>query len=753
VLAPALVGVIAAAVAIPIFALGQGNSGGGSTALAAATPDSVATVDPKTDKIAGQVPIPGGPSVVAAARRLVWVASDASRTVSSIPESKEVVSHVVPLNATPNALAADGDAVWSLDGNERMLEKVDPAYGTVTQRIKLPRAPPLPATNQRLSSFSVASGEGGLWVTDGSTRLYRIDPRSGKVRALDVHEPLDDVAIGAGSVWATSGPSAAVFQIDPQGRRLQTKIPIVNRVGATAPFPVGVAVGEGSVWVLNANTQTVSKIDPVFGGVTATIPLGIGSNPNDIAAGEGAVWIANGGNGTLARIDPKSNTASSIPVGSSPIGVGVGGGRVWVTVQPGFRAGVVLQRGSAEGQSGALPASSCTPVEFQGKGQPRYLIVSDLPFQGQASLNETSQMSDAVRYVLEQHHFRAGRYTVGYQSCDDSIARTGDYDPRKCRANALAYAANKRVIAVIGGYNSGCSEAEIPVLSATRPGPVAMTSSASTYVGLTHPGPGTAPDEPGKYYPGGKRNFVRVIAADDVQGAANAVLAKQLGTEGLYVLHDTDLYGIGIASNVRHAAKKLGLRVVGFERWNPHASTFVGLARKIRQSGADAVFLGGTVDTSNGDILVKDLRSVLGQRVRILTPDGFTPVSAFAQLAGPAAEGVTVSFPAAAPERLRGKGRKFVAEFGNAIGRPVEAYSVATAQDAEVLLDAIAKSDGTRASVTKNLFATNVTNGLLGSFSFDRNGDTTAGAVTIYRIVHGQPVVSRVITPPPSLVR
>lgn len=70
-----------------------------------------------------------------------------------------------------------------------------------------------------------------------------------------------------------------------------------------------------------------------------------------------------------------------------------------------------------------------------------------------------------------------------------------------------------------------------------------------------------------------------------------------------------------------------------------------------------------------------------------------------------------------------------------------------------MLLDAIARSDGRRASVTAELFKTKVTNGILGSFSFDANGDTTAGAVTIYRIVRGKPTVFMVITPAPSLVR
>jgi hypothetical protein len=42
------------------------------------------------------------------------------------------------------------------------------------------------------------------------------------------------------------------------------------------------------------------------------------------------------------------------------------------------------------------------------------------------------------------------------------------------------------------------------------------------------------------------------------------------------------------------------------------------------------------------------------------------------------------------------------------------------------MLDAIARSDGTRASVTKELLRTRVRDGLIGSFRFDRNGDTTA---------------------------
>jgi DNA-binding SARP family transcriptional activator len=241
---------VAAAISVTLIEVrGSGKTPG----LASVVPDSLAIVDPKTNEITGEVPIPGGPSLVAAGRRFVWVASDASRTISSVSADKPAVRQVVAANATPSALGADGDAVWVLDGNRRVLLKLEPAYGVPTRRFTLPRSPPQPVTSRRLTSLSVVAGARALWITDGSTRLLRVDPDSSRfLKALDVHEPLDDVAVGAGAVWATSGQASSVFQIDPQAGAVKTRIPIVNRRGTTAPFPVAVTVGQGSVW----GTQT-----------------------------------------------------------------------------------------------------------------------------------------------------------------------------------------------------------------------------------------------------------------------------------------------------------------------------------------------------------------------------------------------------------------------------------------------------------------------------------------------------------------
>ena len=86
-----------------------------------------------------------------------------------------------------------------------------------------------------------------------------------------------------------------------------------------------------------------------------------------------------------------------------------------------------------------------------------------------------------------------------------------------------------------------------------------------------------------------------------------------------------------------------------------------------------------------------------------------------------------------------------------------------TVQATEVVLDAIAHSDETRASVLRELQATRVKNGVLGNFRFDRYGDITPAKVTILRVTgHTQrnanlpldydgAVIDRVETVPASL--
>lgn len=70
----------------------------------------------------------------------------------------------------------------------------------------------------------------------------------------------------------------------------------------------------------------------------------------------------------------------------------------------------------------------------------------------------------------------------------------------------------------------------------------------------------------------------------------------------------------------------------------------------------------------------------------------------------------------------------------------------------DVVLDAIAASDGTRADVLENLRRTKVQYGLVGDFRFDDFGDTTLAAVATYVIREGRLRYMRTLAAPRALL-
>jgi branched-chain amino acid transport system substrate-binding protein len=408
--------------------------------------------------------------------------------------------------------------------------------------------------------------------------------------------------------------------------------------------------------------------------------------------------------------------------------------------------------GGGGGGATALPSASCGPIRYEGDGDPDFLIASDLPLQG-ANRSLTTEMADAIEFTLKERDWKAGDANVGYQSCDDSTAQAGSWDSAKCSSNARAYAENDKLLGLIGTFNSGCAKLVIPVLNRASTGPVAMVSPSNTYPGLTEGGPGTEAGEPDNYYPTGQRNYARVVWNDQFQGAANAQYSQQLGLKKVFILNDGETYGLGIANLYNDYAKKLGIQILGNQKWDKKASSYESIASRIKASGADAVFLGGIV-CNNGGKLVKDLRAGLGPNVTLLGPDGWTPISATIEGAGAAANEMYISQPGIPVDQLTGAGKDFVDSFEKDTGKStVDPYTAYAAQAADVLLDAIDRA-GTddRAKVAEELFNTDVKDGILGNFKIDENGDTTLGTVTFFQVKNGEPKFVKTITPQVSFV-
>lgn len=224
------------------------------------------------------------------------------------------VAATVTVGPGADHVATGAGGVWVTDGAARTVARIDPAAATASTVATLEQAP-----------HSIAAGDDGLWVTSPSaTAVVHIRPgadaASTQRTSIGLAKAPTEIAWGEGGAWVTTG--AGLVRIDSS-----------DQVVATVPVgdsPDSVAAGEGAVWVANRLAAgTVTRVDPSSNKVVATIA--VGGLPDQIAVGEGSVWVANAADGTVSRIDPATNqVTATVPVGAAPESSAVGDGAVWV---------------------------------------------------------------------------------------------------------------------------------------------------------------------------------------------------------------------------------------------------------------------------------------------------------------------------------------------------------------------------------------------------------------------------------------
>jgi branched-chain amino acid transport system substrate-binding protein len=363
-------------------------------------------------------------------------------------------------------------------------------------------------------------------------------------------------------------------------------------------------------------------------------------------------------------------------------------------------------------------------------------IVSSLPMTGSA-LGQTQTIVNGIKQVLEENKNLAcnGKIKIEYETYDDATASAGKWEPAQVTSNANKAVADKNVVAVIGHFNSGAAKLSIPILNQAN---LVMVSPANTYPGLTKPGKGEA-GEPEKYYPNKIRNFARVVPADDLQGVVGAKWAKSLGAKKVYILNDQELYGKGLANIFEATAKKEGMEVLGNEGINPKAPDYRALMNKIKALNPDLIYFGG-ITQNNGGQLVKDMRNVgmTADRVKFMGPDG-TFEKAIIEAAGKDAEGIYATFGGVPAKELTGEGKTWYESYKKQFKAEPEAYAAYGYESAKVVYDAINKAcKNDRVAVRDAVMATKDFKGVLGTWSFDANGDTTLTTLSGNTVKNGK---------------
>jgi DNA-binding SARP family transcriptional activator/ABC-type branched-subunit amino acid transport system substrate-binding protein/streptogramin lyase len=680
-------------------------------------------LDPSSGEVVASVPLGTSPSAVAVGEGSVWVVDADDRTVSQIDAESQALVRTFSTSGTPTDIAVGSGSVWIGNapsaGNvlPTSVSRLDAETGVVVDTIELGE-PPGGSLYGVFAGFTrqrIAVSDEAVWAIGPDLSVSRIDPRTNRIVARIDDVRAENVAVGEGRVWVTDEDGLA--EIDPSVNRVARRVPMGESSLA------GLAVGAGAVWVADPEEGNLWRVD--MGPPVRKRAIPLDAWVAGVSFGEGAVWVTNEIGDAVHRVDPKTSAVRRVGEATSPRAVDAGEGAVWLTAA------------SPPSQDAALPSSVCSRVHGGSDGDPDLLIVSSLPLQGPG--REWAQpMVEAIRRVLAGRGHEAGPYTVGYQSCDSSTAQTGEEDFFRCGYLAKAFARNLRVVGVFGSFTSPCSYVQIPIANGASAGPLSMLSPSNTFEDLT---------EDDGLYPAGTRSYFRLATPNRYEGLALVELARQLRHERLFVLvSDDGEYDVRFVRGMRAYAKRVGVEIVGQEPFDADGESFSALVREVSAARPSAVAVVGILTPSTGT-LIRQLRAALGPDVSLSGPDGFALPGDLRKLAGAAATGMYVSNYGVPNDHLPPAGKAFLQAFAAERGGDPGPDSAASygAQGAEILLDAIARSDGTRAAVTGELRRTHVRGGILGDVSFDAKGDLVEGPITILRFAGGVFEVDRVV--------
>ena len=212
--------------------------------------DALYRLDPLDGTQPLEIPLGDGadPSDVAAGGRWVWVAEAGAEEVARIDPRTNELAGRVPMGTEPRAIATGNGFVWVTNIRAASVSRIDPdgpeRVGSAIAVDELPN--------------DIAVGEGGVWVASNL---------NGTVTELDSdgHVIGDPIAVGNQPrgiaadlkyVWVALGGDDAVVRIDPAARRLAGD-PI-----AVGDDPSDVALGRHAAWVTSEGESTLTRINP-----------------------------------------------------------------------------------------------------------------------------------------------------------------------------------------------------------------------------------------------------------------------------------------------------------------------------------------------------------------------------------------------------------------------------------------------------------------------------------------------------------
>jgi branched-chain amino acid transport system substrate-binding protein len=274
-----------------------------------------------------------------------------------------------------------------------------------------------------------------------------------------------------------------------------------------------------------------------------------------------------------------------------------------------------------------------------------------------------------------------------------------------CDGGKATMAANKLinsgVNAVVGAYCSSATEpSQIPINDAG----IVQITPGSTAERLTQKG---------------YKRFFRMPPKDDVQAWSTVqFMEKKLKTKTLALIDDKQTYTAGLTENIQKFVEEgKSIKIVAHEYITPGDSDFTAVLTNLKRLNPDVVYM--ATYQPEGSKMMQQVKK-LGLTSTFISEDAvFHPK--FLEVAGPAAEGVYLTFAKApdTPERKAFE-ETYKKKYGvDAVG----SYAYYAYDAAMVILGAVKKTGKADGDALANTIRETEWNGVTGPIKFDDKGD------------------------------
>lgn len=364
-------------------------------------------------------------------------------------------------------------------------------------------------------------------------------------------------------------------------------------------------------------------------------------------------------------------------------------------------------------------------------------VYSSLPLEGPTA-SISKQVEGGEKLALYASGGRVGGFRVSYYSLDDANPRNGQSSPDEASQAAKEAAKDTTTIAYLGDYDSAATAVSLPIINEAG---ILQVSPASPYVGLTS-SLDAGQDEPGRFYPSGKRNFARLEPGDPVQAAAQVRLMRRLGVRSVYVLDDQDPFQVPLAEIVAQEAAGAGIEVAAHDSLqieSEEEASYKGEVEKILAKHVGAVFLAGGASVYTA-ALWRALHAA-DPHLLLLGSSGMDNEE-FTSRIGSAAGETYLTTPLLATGLYPPSGQRVLALYRSTFhteAGPSVLYGYAAMS---AVLDAIRRAGAKgndRAEVIRSFMQAPERQSVIGRYSIQSDGETSITSYGVDRVVGGRP--------------